>query len=332
MYVIVQNQDMSILKFLEGETDYCGVRGKDYPLLKSLEAARDFTIYQSGPNFGNQFLVFNLNADINPETKKPYADPVKLAWFNNRNFRRAVAHAIDREKINEILYNGLGFIQNSAMSPSSGYFYNPHVRRYDYDLAQAKRILKEAGFTDRDGDGWLEDPSGRRVEFNLYTNADNPERVQIAAMIRHDLEQLGMKVNFLGLEFNSLVTKLSVTFDWDMVILGLTGGIEPHFGKNVWDSSGQLHLWHPLQKTPATSWERRINEIFSQGVQELDPAKRKVLYDEWQAIIADEVPLIFTVLGADIFAVRNKFGNLRPTSYGGAFHNLEEIYILRGQR
>ncbi len=122
---------------------------------------------------------------------------------------------------------------------------------------------------------------------------------------------------------------MTSTFEWDAVILGLTGGVEPHFGQNVWVSSGQLHMWNPRQESPATSWEKRLDEIFTQGVQELDEHKRKLLYDEYQQIAATEVPVIYTVLGADLYAVRQKFGNLKPTAYGGAFHNLEEIYLLR---
>jgi len=213
------------------------------------------------------------------------------------------------------------------MSPSAGFYYNEHVQTYAYDLARAKKILEDAGYKDRDSDGIIEDDRGIPVEFNLYTNAGNVEREKIAAMIRHDLSLLGMKVNFLGVEFNALIQKLNATYDWDAILLGLTGGIEPHFGRNVWHSSGQLHLWSPNQTKPDTEWEARIDEIFDAAVQELDEEKRKILYDEWQQIVSEEVPLVYTILGGNIFAVRNRFGNLRPTAYGGAFHNIEEIYI-----
>ena len=149
----------------------------------------------------------------------------------------------------------------------------------------------------------------------------------MAGMSRADLEKLGMKVNVQTLEFNTLVSKLMASYDWDAIILGLTGGIEPHFGQNVWVSSGGLHLWNPKQVKPATDWEKRLDDIYSAGVQELDENKRKILYDEFQAIAADQLPVIYTVLGADLYAVRQKFGNLKPTAYGGAFHNIEEIYL-----
>ena len=136
-----------------------------------------------------------------------------------------------------------------------------------------------------------------------------------------------MKVNFQLVEFNTLVAKLTSSFDWDAIVLGLTGSIDPHFGQNVWLSSGQLHMWYPQQKTPATDWETRIDELFALGAEEMDEAKRKDYYDEYQRIIAEETPMVYTALSARLTAVRNKFGNLKPAIYGGAFHNLEEIYI-----
>jgi len=327
IYLIVPNPETVLLKFMEGELDSCGLRGADYPLLKPKEKEENFTIYDTGPDFGSNFIVFNQNPSRNPRTQTPFVQPKKLAWFTNHEFRKAVAHAIDKERIIDILMNGLGYPQDAALSPSSGFFYNPNVLKYEYDLEKAKAILKEAGFIDRNNDGIIEDLQGNPVEFNLYTNSSATERIQIAAMIRHDLEQLGMKVNFLALEFNSLVGKLVSTYDWEAVLIGLTGGVEPHFGKNVWASGGQLHMWSPQQRSPATAWEERLDEIFTLGVQELEESKRKILYDEYQRIVSQELPVIYTVLNANIYAVRNRFGNLKPTSYGGVFHNLEEIYI-----
>lgn len=332
IYLIVQNADTALLKFFDGELDYFSLRGMDYKLLKPLEAKKNFTLYDSGPAFGTNFIVFNQNTGSNPETKKAFVDPIKLKWFTDLEFRRAVAHAIDKTQIIEIVMDGLGYPQHSSMSPSSGFFYNPDVAMYDYDLKKAKEILVKAGFVDRDGDGWIEDKDGNVVQFNLSTNSGSTERMQIAAIIRHDLQKLGMKVNFLGLEFNSIVQKLNATFDWDAIVLGLTGGVEPHFGKNVWASSGQLHLWHPQQKVPATVWEKRMDEIFDLGSAELDENKRKKLYDESQRIVAEQLPVIYTVLNSTIYAVRNKFENLKPSAFGGAFHNLEEIIIKKEYR
>jgi peptide/nickel transport system substrate-binding protein len=327
LVLIVPSLDVELLKFIEGSTDIYDLRGMDYPLLKPQEKKKNFTVYDRGPDMGSSFVVFNENPGVNPKTGKPFVAPYKLNWFRDVRFRRAVAYAIDRNKIIEIVKNGLGYPQYSPESPAVGMFYCADVQKYDYDLAKARALLKEAGFADRNGDGILEDQDNHTLEFNLYTNADNTERVDIAAIIRRDLESLGMKVNFLLVEFNTLVGKLTSTFDWDAIVLGLTGSIDPHFGQNVWLSSGQLHMWYPQQKEPATSWEKRIDELFSLGAQELDEQKRKAYYDEYQKIVADEVPMVYTALSARLTAVRNKFGNLKPAPFGGVLHNLEEIYV-----
>ncbi len=327
IYVIVQNVDVEILKFLEGSIDAFQLRGMDYPLLKPLEQKKNFKIFDLGPDLGSNFICFNLNTRKNPENGSLFLDEKKSKWFNDIKFREAISYVIDREQMIKIVKNGLGYPQYSAMSPASGFFYNDNIVKRDFDVKKAKEILKRAGYIDRNKDGFIEDKAGNTIEFNLYTNADNTERADIASIIRNDFESLGMKVNFQGLEFNTLVSKLNSTYDWDTIILGLTGGVEPHFGKNVWMSDGQLHLWNPNQETPATKWEERVDGIFNQAVQELNEDKRKVLYDEYQMIISEELPLIYTVLSARLTAVRNKFGNLNPTNYGGVFHNIEEIYI-----
>jgi peptide/nickel transport system substrate-binding protein len=326
-YMIVPSLDVELLKFLEGSIDVYGMRGMDFPLLKPREKDRDFTVHDLGPDMGSSFITFNQNPGVNPKTGQAYVAAHKLAWFTDVRFRRAVAHAVDKQRIIEIVKNGLGYPQNSPESPAVGYFFSKDVTVYPFDLDAAATLLKAMGFVDSDKDGILEDTQGRKLEFNLYTNADNTERADVAAIIRSDLERLGMKVNLQLVEFNTLVAKLTSTCDWDAIVLGLTGSSDPHFGQNVWRSSGQLHLWNPRQATPATEWEKRLDEIFDAAGQEFDEVKRKAYYDEYQKIVAEELPLVYTALGAQLTAVRNRFGNLKPAPFGGVLHNLEEIYI-----
>jgi peptide/nickel transport system substrate-binding protein len=331
-YMIVPSMDVALLKFLEGSIDVYSLRGMDFPLLKPLEQKKNFNIYDLGPDMGASFIVFNQNSGKNAATGKPFIPAYKQAWFRNRDFRRAVAYAVDKARIIEIVKNGLGYPQYSPESPAAGFFYCDTVRRYDYSLEKAGELLSAAGFRDTNKDGILEDPQGHALEFTVMTNAGNSDSVDTAGILRHDLERLGMKVNLQLVEFNTLVAKLTSSFDWDAVVIGLTGSIDPHFGQNVWLSTGQLHMWFPRQTAPATEWEKRIDALFALGVQELDEHKRKEYYDEYQKIIADEVPMIYTALGARLTAVRGKFGNLKPAVFGGVFHNLEEIYIDETRR
>ena len=69
----------------------------------------------------------------------------------------AVAYAVDKKRIIEIVKNGLGYPQDSPESPAVGFFYCKDVRKYDYDLDKSRALLKEMGFADRKHDGVLED-------------------------------------------------------------------------------------------------------------------------------------------------------------------------------
>ncbi len=108
------------------------------------------------------------------------------------------------------------------------------------------------------------------------------EREAIGVMVKQDLEDLGMKVNFKPIEFNSLVNKLTNTRDWDMAIMGLTGSpLEPHDGKNVWQSSGPLHLFNQRPQgwngNDRLEWEKELDEIFEEGALKLTFEERKPL-------------------------------------------------------
>lgn len=328
IFVVVQDENAALLRFMEKEIDYVGMTPQSLAILGPRQESDNFTIYNAGPALGTNFVVLNQHPGMNPQTQKPFVEPYKLKWFQNEKFRKAVSYAIDRKKIIDIVFNSLGVAIDSPESPANKLFYNPEVIQYSHNPERARKILKELGFADRDGDGILEDAEGNKVEISFFTNGNNNLRIIMATLIKKDLENVGMKINFLPLEFNNLVTKLVATYDWEMILLGLTGSIEPHFGKNVWSYTGTLHAWNQ-SKTPIYPWEEEIEDIFNQGVRLLDDSERKKLYDRWQYIVSDKLPFIYTATGYTLYAVRNKFGNVYPTVYGGAFPHIENVYLLK---
>lgn len=331
---IVGDQNSEVLKFEAGELDTIAVNGKNAARFKALEPGSNYKIYNLGPDTGTTFLVLNMNDRKNASDKKFYVDPIKQKWFNDINFRKALDYAIDRESIVANVLNGVGTPLYTAESPSSIYINKKLRDGHPRNISIAKNLLKKSGFY-WDKIGKLHDKSGNIVEYNLLTNAGNNERESTGVMIKQDLEELGMKVNFKPIEFNVLVGKLVDSFDWDAVILGLTGSpLDPHSGKNVWYSSGSLHLFNQRSfvrdlksSDNVRDWEAQLNNIFDKASKTLDESKRKAYYNEYQDIIYKQAPLLYIYSPLKIYAVRKKIGNLKPTKLGGITHNLEELYI-----
>ena len=314
--IIVPDLETELIKFRAGETDVHGVLGEDYAALEPLQEDENFTIHKRGPNFGTTFLVFNMNSGANPETGEPYVAAEKLNWFQNKRFRHAVAHSMDKDAIIEDVQHGLGYPQWASISPSAGDFHNPNVRKYPYDIEKANSLLDGLGWKDTDGDGIREDDAGKKIEFSLVTNTGNSVRDRASQIIQEGLTKIGVQANYETIEFGDLVGQLTATYDWEAIVIGLTGGTEPHGGINVWHSSESLHMWNPNQEEPATDWEAEIDNLYIIGSQELDRAKRVEHYHSAQAIAAENMPVIYTTLSERLNAVRNVFGNTTPTLYG----------------
>ncbi len=329
VYLIVGDLNNEVLKFEAKELDIISLQGSKVARYKSVEPHSDFKLYNLGPDTGTMHLSMNMN-NRKDDKGKYYVNPVKQKWFQDKNFRQAVDYAIDRKNMVLNIANGIG---EPLFTPESlnSIFLNKNLKSYDKNLNKSRELLKKSGFY-TDKKGRLFDKDGNRVEFDLYTNAGNTEREAIGVMVKQDLEELGMKVNFKPVEFNSLVNKLVSTFDWDMVIMGLTGSpLEPNGGKNVWLSDGRLHIFN--QRTPAEGkkgilpWEKEIDYYFTQGALATKFEDRKKYYDKYQEIVYDEKPFVYIYSPVRIVALRNKFKNIYPSSLGGITHNVEEIYI-----
>lgn len=335
IYLIVGDLNNETLKFEAHELDSISLRGSNVGRYKKREAKSDYVIYNIGPDTGTMFVAINLNTRKNDKGKY-YVSPKKQAWFNDINFRRAIDYALDRKSMVNNIANGLASPLFTSESLNAIYLNKSLAKGHPQDVNKAKKYLRLSGFYWKNG--ILYDKKGNRVEFDLYTNAGNTEREAIGVMVKQDLSDLGMKVNFKPVEFNSLVNKLVNSYDWDLVIMGLTGSpLEPHDGKNVWYSNGSLHLFNQRQnragllsrqqKDDRLSWEVQLDKIFDEASLKTKFADRKKLYDEYQQIIYDEKPIIYLYSPVRVVAIRKKFGNIFPSPLSGVAYNLEEIFI-----
>ena len=313
--VIVPDLAAELAKFRAGESDTHGVTGEEFAELEPLQESGNYTLYRRGPAFGTTFLAFNMNPGVNAETGQPYLTPEKLDWFSTKEFRQAIAHSIDKDTVIRDVLHGLGYPQWASISPATGDFHNPFVPRYEYNLDKANRILDDLGWTDTDGDGIREDGNGNPIAFKMVTNTGNTVRGNVAEIVHSGLRQLGLNVEYELVEFGDLVSQLTDTYSWETMIIGFTGGPDPHGGITFWHSGEGLHLWHPNQPQPGTDWEAEMDELYIKASQELDREKRVEYYHRAQEVAAENVPVIYTTLSERLSAIRNVFGNTTPTLY-----------------
>ena len=327
VWQIVESTDTSFLQFRSGGLDSLSVTPEFFSLLKKEEKRGNFTIYNGGAAYGTIYLTFNLNQGT--RNGKPLVDPVKSEWFNDVRFRKAVAYSLDRQRMINNIYRGLGKPQNSPISIQSP-FYDDSLPGYEYNIEKAKSLLKEAGFS-YNNRNQLIDKNGNRVEFSLSTNSGNKVREAMGAQIKEDLEKIGIKVNYKPLAFNLLLDLLDNSLEWDAILLGFTGGNEPNSGANVWYTDGNLHMFNQskenLEGRKVAEWEKEIEQLYIQAARELDEEKRKEIYAEAQEIVAEQLPFIYLVNPLSLGAVRNDIKGVDYSALGGAFWNLEELTI-----
>lgn len=338
IWQFIENTDTQLIRFRSGELDVMGdarpLRPEYFSLLKQEDKRGNFQVYNGGPWSGVLYLTFNLNPAKNKDGK-PIVDPVKLKWFSNLAFRQAVAHAIDRDRINNNIFRGLGIVQNSPISVQSPYFASAGLKVYNHDLDQAKQLLQSAGFR-YNAQNQLLDADGNRVRFSLLTNSGNKVREAIGAQIKFDLSKIGIQVDFTPLNFNVLVEKTSTSRDWDAHIIGFTGGIDPHGAANLWLSTGGSHSFNlkqqpgqpPIQGWQSYEFEKEIDRLMIAGARELDETKRQAIYADYQRVVQANLPVIFLVNDRALMAARNTITGIQYSglpSWG--LWNVDELQV-----
>lgn len=251
---------------------------------------------------------------LNDYDKKSQTIGKERPKYQNKALRQAMALAINRKEWIDAFYYGYG-------KPLNGLIPSAHwsgakegdVKEYEYNVKEAKKLLDNAGYKDKDGDGWREDPKGEEFEVNLKHYAgSNPTFEPRTAAIKGYWEKIGLKTKTEMVEFGKFGADLEkASPDMEVYFRSWQQGSDP-------DPSGlykSTALWNESRYNNPEA-DKVLDEALDGDVVGDDNEKRKEKYLEWQKIMAEDVPVIPIVELTDVYAVNNKLKNLE-ISLGG---------------
>jgi peptide/nickel transport system substrate-binding protein len=220
--------------------------------------------------WGPSFMYVGWNA-----RREPFDDP---------GVRLALTLGIDRQTLVDNVWGEFGRVSHSPVLQNL-WIHDDALEPHPYDPERAQRLLAERGWADRDGDGVL-DKDGRRLSFELMTNADNRQRVDATVLIQSHLARIGVEVVPLTVEFQTLVTRTSHG-DFDAVLGAWTlpTGLDFKYAfhsDEIDDGSNFIGYSNP-------ELDRLLDEIRAQA--ELADAEPLLL--ELQRVLHRELPYTF---------------------------------------
>jgi peptide/nickel transport system substrate-binding protein len=282
---IQPNRDVEMMRFKRGELDLINSLDSEY--FDKLAASSPQLVHDAGPSLDSEQLWFN-------EVAKSPIPAYKKNWFRSANFRRAISEAINREDLSRVVFHGHAQPAVGPFSPANKFWFNARLKPQTYSPDAALRALESEGF--RLENGALNDKDGNAVVFSIITNAGNKMRERMAVLIQDDLQKIGIHVNVVTLDFPSLIERMTQSFDYEAMILGLTNvDLDPNGEMNVWLSSAENHQWNPQQKAPETDWEAEIDRLMRAQASASDAKKRKEAFDRVQEIVVEQEPFIFLI-------------------------------------
>ncbi|GAX34050.1 ABC transporter substrate-binding protein [Nodularia sp. NIES-3585] len=328
----VTNNDTSLIQFRSGGLDFLDVNPHYFSLLKREEKPGNFTIYNGGSQTGTTAMMFNLNRGSRND--QPLIDPLKSRWFNTVEFRQAVAHSLNRRRMINNLFGGVGALQNSPIAEQSPYYLSPEAGLpvYDYNPEKAKALLLKAGFR-YNNQGQLLDVDGNRVRFTLTANVGNKVLENMAPLIQEDLKQMGIQVDLNLINVGLVVDKLTNRLDWDCQIMdGFPMTIEPNEAVNIWSTIGNWHFFNrqpqagqiPITGQQVADWEEKISDLYIQGAAASE-AQRQQIYAKTQRLSQEYLPFTYLVNSLSMVSVRNRIQGVKHSALQGTFWNIYEL-------
>ena len=240
-----------------------------------------------------------------------------IAWnehnplFTDKRIRRALAMSIPTDSVINDLYHGTARAMSGPFTPDQ-WAYNPNVPVIRYDPEAAKQIFAAQGWTDKNGDGVLENGK-QRFEFDLLALSGSATGKQLLQMVQAEMKTVGIKVNLVILDGATAIQRiLSGNYDAAYMSWDLDPDPDP------------FSLYHSTQFAPRGQnivfyANPEVDRLIDAARRELDVSKRKDLYWRLHEVLADDQPYAWIVQASAKWGINKRVRGAEVSSGYGFF-------------
>jgi len=306
---VVPDQSAELLRLESGQLDMMTseISPDAYAPLKRAADEGRVKLLDAGVARNADGLWFNLKPGA-------FAGDPRAPWIQRDELRKAIALAVDRKAFADTVFLGAAVPVYGPETPANKAWIWSGTPATPHDPAAAKQLLASIGLTDRNGDGMLEDASGRPARFTLLTQKGRPNLERGAAVVREAMQKVGVAVDVVALDVSQVIDTFYVKRQFDAVYFNaIRTDSDPGTNPDFWFSSGTAHPWNHSQKQPATAWEQQIDDLMARQIASNDVAERKRLYDEVQKIFIDHLPIVYFAAPRIYVAHSSRVVNLLPS-------------------
>ncbi|MGY3815036.1 oligopeptide ABC transporter substrate-binding protein [Globicatella sulfidifaciens] len=293
----VVNQSTAIAEMQAGNYDIASLPADSYDSYKDSE---NFTVLGDVQNAYTYigFKLGKLDGDENV--------PDESLVVSDKAIRQAMAYAVDNDAIGERFYQGLRWRANAPITPNFKDYYNAELPGYTYDPEKAKQILADAGYTDADGDGFIEDKNGEPFTLGFASMSGGETAQPLAEYYMQAWAEVGIDVQLVDgqlMEFNSFYDALKADDPKIQVYQG------------AWGTGGDPNPTGLYGRTASfnyTRWATEENDKLLAAINSddsFDDEFRKQAFNDWQAYFMEELPAIPTLFRYSVVGVNNRVKN-----------------------
>jgi peptide/nickel transport system substrate-binding protein len=221
-----------------------------------------------GAGLGYQSLTVNV----------ANGERAKTPLGEDKRIRQALNLALDRDVINEVVGGGIWAPAGQPFPPSSPY-HSPRFPAPARDVERAKALLAEAG--------------QERVAFEMLV-ASSSTGQQVGELIQAMAAEAGFDVTLRPIEFAAMQQEMPAG-NFQVSQVGWSGRVDP---------DGNIHQYVSCEGglNDMRYCNKEVDRLLNEARRATDPAARLALYDQAQAILQDELPIVYTYYQSYPFA------------------------------